>query len=137
MKAGMGLSHVVLRMLGDRMKIQGQPLLMLTTSGARTGKHREAVLARFDDPSHHGAWLVVGSGGGSTRHPSWCHNLVRNPDQAWVTIEKQKVKVLPESLADAERDDAWNRIVSLAPGYMKYEKTTDRQIPIIRLTPVA
>lgn len=136
MKAGMGLSHLVLGVLGDRMKVRGQPLLLLTTVGARTGKRRHAVLARFDDPAHPRAWLVVGSGAGSTRHPGWCHNLAKNPDQAWITVDKQETKARAESLTGAERDDAWKRVVSQVPGYGKYEKTTDRQIPIIRLTPV-
>ncbi len=119
------------------MKVRGQPLLLLTTVGARTGKRRHTVLARFEDPAHPGAWLVVGSGAGSTRHPGWCHNLAKNPDQVWISVDKQEIEVDPESLPGAEREDAWKRVVSQFPGYGKYEKTTDRQIPIIRLTPVA
>lgn len=135
MKAGMGLSHLVLRMRGDRMRIQGQNLLMLTTVGARTGKRRHSILARFADPGHPGTWLVVGSNGGSVRHPAWCYNLAKNPEQAWITIEKQDLKVHPDSVNGAERDEAWKGVVSLAPGYGPYETKTDRQIPIIRLTP--
>ena len=88
MKAGMGLSHLVFRMLGDRMKIQGQQLLMLTTVGAKTGIRRHAILARFPDPTHPGTWLVIGSNGGSARHPSWCYNLAKNPEQAWIKMGK-------------------------------------------------
>jgi len=135
-KAGMGLSHLVYRILGDRMKVQGQPLLQLTTVGARSGEKRHAVLARFEDSNGPGSWLIVGSNAGAARHPSWCHNLVKNPGQAWVTIGQQEVKVYPESLEGDEREAAWRRIVSLAPGYGKYEQTTDRLIPLIRLTPV-
>jgi hypothetical protein len=90
MKAGMGLSHLVFRMLGDRMKIQGHQLLMLTTVGAKTGIRRRAILARFPDPSHPGTWLVIGSNGGSARHPSWCYNLAKNPDQAWIKTGKER-----------------------------------------------
>lgn len=135
MKAGMGLSHLVFRMRGDRMRVQGQPLLMLTTVGARTGKRRHSMLARFADPGHPGTWLVVGSGGGSVRHPSWCYNLAKNPDQVWIHVGKQDLKVHPDSLHGSEREEAWKRVVSLAPGYGPYETKTNREIPIIRLTP--
>lgn len=131
----MGLSHLAFRILGDRMKVQGQPLLMLNTVGARSGEKRQTMLGRFDDPGRPGSWLVVGSGAGSARHPSWCHNLVKNPNEVSVTIGKQVISVDPESLEGVERGAAWNRVVSRAPGYGKYEETTDRQIPIIRLTP--
>jgi len=134
MKAGMGLSHLVFRMLGDRMKVQGQRLLMLTTVGARTGKRRQAVLAR-PDPTHPGTCLVIGSNGGSARHPSWCYNLAKNPEQVWIKVGRAVIKALPDSLHGAEREDAWKRVVAAAPGYSRYETTTDREIPIIRLTP--
>lgn len=134
-KVGMGLSHLVLRMLGDRMKIQGQSLSVLTTVGARTGKKRHAVLARFADQGHPGAWLIIGSNGGSARHPSWCYNLAKNPDDVWIKVGKEEVKVQPHSLQGAERRTAWDWIVSEAPAYKKYETTTDREIPVIRLVP--
>jgi deazaflavin-dependent oxidoreductase (nitroreductase family) len=135
MKAGMGFSHFVFGLLGDRMKIQGRPLLGLKTVGAKTGKERNVMVARFDDPGHPGAWIVVGSAGGASRHPSWCHNLAKNPDQAWATVAKKVYKVRAEFLQGAEREEAWKMIVSLAPGFGKYETTTDRRIPVIRLMP--
>jgi deazaflavin-dependent oxidoreductase (nitroreductase family) len=135
LKAGTGFSHFMFRRLGDRMKVQGRPLLMLKTVGAKTGKERHTTVARFEDPGHPGAWLVVGSAGGSARNPSWCYNLAKNPDQVWVTVAKEDYKVHPESLQGSERDEAWKRIVALAPGFGKYETTTDRLIPVIRLTP--
>jgi deazaflavin-dependent oxidoreductase (nitroreductase family) len=135
MKAGTAVSHLMLRLLGDRMKVQGRPLLMLTTVGAKTGKERHSIVARFADPDHPQAWIVVGSAGGAPRHPSWCYNLAKNPDQAWITVGKDHQKAHAESLKGAERETAWKRIVSAAPNFGKYETTTDRQMPIIRLTP--
>ena len=135
MKSGMGVSHFMFGLLGDRMKIQGRPLLMIKTVGAKTGKERQTVVARFEDPGHPGSWLVVGSAGGSARNPSWCYNLAKNSDQVWITVAKEVHKARPESLKGVERDEAWKRIVSIAPGFGKYDTTTDRQMPIIRLTP--
>jgi deazaflavin-dependent oxidoreductase (nitroreductase family) len=118
------------------MKIQGQPLLELTTVGARTGKERHVVLGWFEDAGHSGARLVVGSNAGAARHPGWCHNLARNPDQAWVTVGGTRTRVRPDSLHGQERAEAWDRIVDLAPGYGAYTEKTDREIPVIRLTPL-
>ena len=136
MKAGAGLGNLIFNTMGDRMKMQGQPLVLLTTTGAKTGKQRQALLGRFDDTEHPGAWLVVGSNGGAARHPAWCHNLIANPDQAWATVDKQKARVRADSVEGREYQEAWDRIVSLAPGYDSYLEKTDRKIPIIRLTPV-
>ncbi len=136
MKAGSGLGNLIFNTMGDRMKMQGQPLVLLTTIGAKSGKQRKALLGRFDDTEHPGAWLVVGSYGGAARHPGWCHNLAANPDKAWATVDKQKTAVRADSVEGDDYRVAWDRIVSLAPGYGSYLQKTDRRIPIIRLTPV-
>lgn len=135
MKAGMGLAHLAFGVFGDRMKVQGRPLLELTTIGARTGKTRRAVLGFFDDPSKAGAWIVVGSNGGAATHPGWCYNLARNPEKTWVEMSGTKTRVRPDSLHGEERAAAWERIVALAPGYGRYTEKTDREMPVIRLTP--
>jgi deazaflavin-dependent oxidoreductase (nitroreductase family) len=135
-KAGMKLSHFMYRFLGDRMKVQGRPLLELHTVGAKSGVPRHATVGRFDDPGRPGSWLVVGSNAGAAQHPSWCYNLAKNPDKVSVTTGKRAIKVHAESLEGEERAEAWKMVVSLAPGYGKYEEITDRLIPIIRLTPI-
>ena len=134
-KPMMGLSLFAFRRFGSRMKVQGRPLLLLTTVGAKTGRRRESVLAWFADPGREDTFLVVGSGGGSARHPGWCYNLAKHPDQVWIKVGGRELKIWPESLRGAEREEAWKRVVALAPGYGSYEVKTDRQIPIIRLTP--
>jgi deazaflavin-dependent oxidoreductase (nitroreductase family) len=132
----MGMSHLFYRLLGERMKVQGRPLLLLTTVGARTGRRRQALLGRFDDPDHPGALWVVGSNGGSAQHPGWCYNLAGNPDQVWIEVAGREMAVRARSLEGEERARAWELITSLAPGYRRYETVTDRQVPIIRLTPI-
>ncbi|MGQ0848552.1 MAG: nitroreductase/quinone reductase family protein [Actinomycetota bacterium] len=67
--------------------------------------------------------------------PTRSHNLAKSPDQAWITVNREEQRVVAESLLDGERARAWERVVSLAPGYRRYETTTDRQVPVIRLTP--
>jgi deazaflavin-dependent oxidoreductase (nitroreductase family) len=135
MKAGMAMSHGIYRLLGDRMKVQGRPLLVLTTVGARTGKSRKTLLGWFPDSHRDDAWLVVGSGGGTMRHPGWCYNLAKHPQGARIELGGRHIKVVAESLRGEEREQEWKRVVAMAPGYGRYEVKTDRQIPIIRLTP--
>lgn len=107
--------------------------LILTTVGAKSGQKREAHLTAFPEGE---GWLVVASRGGSAGHPAWYLNLSKHPDQAWVQFGNRTMRVLPESLKGAERAKAWQRIVAEYPNYGGYEKKTDREIPVVRLTPV-
>jgi deazaflavin-dependent oxidoreductase (nitroreductase family) len=130
------LSVAVYRLFGERMRIQGLPLLLLTTVGAHSGKTRQTVVACFPDSDDRSdSWLIVASNAGAAVHPGWYFNLARNPDKVSVQVGKRKVKVRPESLTGAERTEAWRRIVSLAPSYGKIPEQTDRQVPVVRLTP--
>ena len=106
---------------------------ILTTIGAKTGKRRDAQIAVFKET---GGWLVVGSKGGSATHPAWVVNMARNPDRVWLQVGDRRLRVSPRSLEGAERGSAWKRIVSEAPNFGDYEKKTDREIPVIELTPV-
>jgi deazaflavin-dependent oxidoreductase (nitroreductase family) len=139
-----GITVAAYHLLGDRMRVMGQPLLLLATVGARSGKARQTLLCRFpDEPLEAGrdavdrTWLVVASGAGSARHPARFLNVARHPDQVWVEIAKRRRHVRPESLTGVERARAWRRIVALAPGYAAYQEQTDREIPVIRLRPLA
>lgn len=123
------------RLVGRRIRIQSRPLLLLTTVGAKTGKPRQAPLAWFeDDPPRSDAWLVVASAGGAAEHPGWYVNLARRPQGASIEVDGRQIAVTPQSLEGDERGRAWARIVALAPGYGAYEVTTDREIPVVRLT---
>ena len=120
----------VYRVFSGRM---GNNLLLLTTVGAKTGKHRTTLLGWFPDGPE--AWLIVASYAGSAKHPAWYLNLAKNPEHAWIELGKRKVKVTAESLNGAAREAAWQRIVSKSPGYAGYQEKTDREIPVVRLTP--
>ena len=124
------------RLISRRMRIQSRPLLLLTTVGAKTGQPRQAPLAWFeDDPPRSDAWLILASAGRDTpAHPGWYVNLSRRPNDASIEVDGQHIAVEPQSLQGTERERAWSRIVALAPGYGKYEVTTDREIPVVRLT---
>jgi deazaflavin-dependent oxidoreductase (nitroreductase family) len=114
-------------------KFMGFPVLLLTTVGARTGAEHTHVLGGFPDGDD--AWLVIASKGGSATHPHWFHNLAKNPDKVWAQVGNRKMRVKVESLQGAERVAAYARVVAVARNYGGYLTKTDREIPVLRLTP--
>jgi deazaflavin-dependent oxidoreductase (nitroreductase family) len=76
------------------------------------------------------------SAGGAAKQPSWVINVARNPDKVWVEVDRDRFKVTPEIISGTERPEVWRRIVAEAPQFGKYEHTTDREIPVVRLTRV-
>ncbi|HEU5329802.1 MAG TPA: nitroreductase/quinone reductase family protein [Thermomicrobiales bacterium] len=125
------LNAPLYRLFGNRMRVQGRPILLLTTLGAKSGKIRHTILCWFPDSDD--SWLVVASAAGAARHPAWYTNLARHPDRAAIAIGHRRIEVEPESLRGTERAEAWQRVVALAPGYAPYQEQTDREIPIVRL----
>lgn len=136
MAAMIGIGSLVYRLMGDRMRVMGRPLLLLETIGARSGRRRGTMLGWFPDTNMDN-WLVVASYAGSARHPAWFLNMAKNRDKVWVTLDKHRFAVRPESLKGNDRAQAWQRIVSLSPGYANYQTKTDREIPVVRLVRVA
>jgi deazaflavin-dependent oxidoreductase (nitroreductase family) len=125
------------RLFGRRMRVQGRPLLLLNTTGAKTGRPRKTTLGWFPDEDRSGdAWLIVASAVGAATHPAWYVNLARRPEGASIEVDGRRIAVSADSLHGAERERAWARIAALAPGYGKYAQQTDREIPVVRLTPL-
>lgn len=113
----------------------GMRLLVLTSVGRKSGQPRSTPLAWFPGPD--GSWLVVASAGGSVTNPAWYLNVAAHPDQVTVEVAGRKVDVTAQELHGAEREQAWRRITAEAANFRKYEVTTDREMPVIRLTPKA
>ena len=128
LRFGSRMMSAMYRLTGGRGSAD---LLLLTTIGARSGEQRTTAVRRFEDGD--GRWLIVGSAGGRATQPAWLHNLAAHPDRAWIEIGHDKWKVRPEPIEGAARDEAWKRIVAEAPQFGKYETTTDREIPVVRL----
>jgi deazaflavin-dependent oxidoreductase (nitroreductase family) len=115
------------------IKVQGRPLLMLTTVGARSGKARKTVLGWFADDRDH-SWIVVASNGGAPRHPGWAYNLAAHPERARIDLGDGEIPVQAEVITGSERLEVWDMVTDLAPGYGRYTEKTDREIPLFRLT---
>src|SRR5438270_4409083 len=123
------------RLSGGRLKMHGQPLLLLTTLGARTGQPRTSMVSQF--PESDGSTLIVASFGGAAKHPAWYFNLAKHPDQIFVERNGRRMRVQGISLSGEEREAAWQRIVRLAPGFAEFQRSTDREIPVVRLVPLS
>ncbi len=109
----------------------GFPVVLLATRGAKTGQPRTAAIGGFPDGAN--AWLVVASLGGSANHPAWFLNMAKHPDDIWLEVGKERLKVRGQTLEGQERTDALARIASISPRYGTYQQKTDREIPIVRL----
>ncbi|HEV8635744.1 MAG TPA: nitroreductase family deazaflavin-dependent oxidoreductase [Chloroflexota bacterium] len=123
------------RLTRGRFKMNGQPLLLLRTVGAKSGEPRTTMLAQFPEPD--GSTLIVASFGGTARHPAWYFNLAKHPNQVSIERGGELIRVRPQSLSGEEREQAWQRIVTTAPGFGEYQRKTDREIPVVRLTPIS
>lgn len=113
--------------------MMGMDVLFLTTIGRRSGEVRETALARFPDGED--AWLIVASAAGRQRNPGWYHNVRANPDRVWIELPDRRHRVDPEILEGERRNEAWEAITRAQPRFARYQKKTDRLIPVIRLTP--
>jgi len=113
-------------------KMMQMTMVVLTTTGAKSGQRRQVALAAL--PEGDGAWLLVASAAGSATNPGWYHNLAAHPDQAELQVGKQKYAMHATQLSGDEREAAWQKVVAAGPRYKGYATKTDRLIPIIRLT---
>jgi len=111
---------------------EGAPMLLLHTTGARSGDERVHPLVYRSE----GEDLVVfGSKGGAPTHPAWFHNLVANPD-ATVEVGTRTLPVRARVAEGDERDRIWSAQKADMPGFADYERNTGRTIPVIVLEPV-
>jgi deazaflavin-dependent oxidoreductase (nitroreductase family) len=110
---------------------EGAPIVLLTTTGARTGRRRTTPLMYLPDGDR---VLVFATKGGAPTNPDWYHNLVANPD---VTIEvgsdtKQATATI---ITGPERDRLYAEQVARRPQFGDYERRTTRTIPVVALVP--
>jgi deazaflavin-dependent oxidoreductase (nitroreductase family) len=126
-------SRTITRIRRGKATFMGMDLLVLHTVGRRTGEPRQSPVTWFDGGD--GARLIIASGGGG-QNPDWYANLMAAPDQASMELPGQDVAaVTPRRLEGPEREQAWQRIVEAQPRYAKYQQKSDRQYPVVRLTP--
>jgi len=110
----------------------GMPVVMLTTTGRKSGKPRNTMLTT---PVQRGNSIVlVASFGGDDRNPAWFLNLRDNPDVEAVTAGSKRAMRARVATGE-ERADLWTDIVGRYKGYAGYQEKTDREIPVVVLEP--
>jgi deazaflavin-dependent oxidoreductase (nitroreductase family) len=114
-------------------QFEGANLLLLTTTGAKSGQQRVSPLAYFDIE---GKLIIIGSFAGAPKDPAWVHNLRANP-RARVEVGApqgvQAFEVTAHELPPAEREQLFDKVVAVAPGFADYQSKTSRVIPLFEL----
>ena len=110
----------------------GADLLLLTTTGAKSGQRRVSPLAYFRID---GKLIIIGSFAGAPVNPAWVHNLRADP-AAHVEVGTDSFDVTARELPAAERDELFDKVAAAAPGFAEYQSNTRRVIPLFELQPV-
>lgn len=111
-------------------ELNGMPVVILTTVGAKSGKLRKTPLMRVE---HDGEYAVVASLGGAPKHPVWYFNIVKEP-HVELQDRTEKHDYTAREVFGAEKDAWWERAVAAYPPYADYQTKTDREIPVFVLT---
>ncbi|WP_019969934.1 nitroreductase family deazaflavin-dependent oxidoreductase [Mycobacterium sp. 141] len=111
-------------------QFEGFPLLLLTSTGAKSGEHRVNPVAYFDID---GTIYIAGSSAGRDRDPAWAFNIRANPDVSVEIGADGPRAVTARELPREERDRVYEIIKQRAPGFADYETRTDRVIPVFEL----
>ena len=113
-------------------RFEGKSLVLLHTKGAKSQRERINPLACVRD---NGDFVVIGSKGGAPTNPDWYYNVLAHPV---VTVEtgKDTFQARASIAREPERTRLYNKMVEMLPSFDDYRRNTDRQIPVIVLTPV-
>lgn len=134
-RAFSSLHRTIVRCTGGRLLtgFRGEPMILLTTTGRKTGQSRTWPLTglRVGD-----GWAVAASNGGHDHHPAWFLNLAADP-HATVQAGRRTVAVRARITEGAEREALYRRFEDYLSNYTAYREATERVIPVVLLEPVA
>jgi deazaflavin-dependent oxidoreductase (nitroreductase family) len=108
---------------------KGAPLLLLTTTGAKSAKTRVSPVAYTRDGAD---YVVIASKAGAPSHPDWYHNIVANP-RITVEVGGERFAADARIAEGEERDRLYDAQATLMPGFAEYQRKTTRRIPVIVL----
>jgi deazaflavin-dependent oxidoreductase (nitroreductase family) len=110
---------------------RGTTILLLTTRGRRSGEQRTTPLIHRTDGNR---YVIVASKGGAPEHPSWFENLQAEPN-AEIEVKSESIGVTASVAQEEERARLWSLMSKVWPAYEDYQVKTDREIPVVVLTP--
>jgi len=113
-------------------RFEGKTLLLLHTTGAKTGKERVNPVAYVRDGER---YVVIASKGGAPTNPGWYYNILAHP-RLTVEAGTETFQVDAKVAEEPERTRLYNKMVELMPGFDDYRRKTERVIPVVKLTPV-
>jgi deazaflavin-dependent oxidoreductase (nitroreductase family) len=109
---------------------EGAPILLLTSTGAKSGERRTTPVAYLPDGER---MVIFASKAGAPTHPAWYHNLLADPS-ATVEVGTETFEVDARVSTGEERDRLFNRQAGIYPQFAEYAQKTTRQIPVVALT---
>jgi deazaflavin-dependent oxidoreductase (nitroreductase family) len=110
-------------------RFEGRPVLLLTTTGAKSGERRTTPVVYLPDGDR---WLIFASKAGAPTHPGWYHNLVAHPDIV-IEVGTETIPVTAVSLQGEERAKLYAKQAEQMPIFAEYQAKTTRQIPVVAL----
>lgn len=130
------MDQLVYRMTKGRTTLSsllsGLPVVMLTTTGAKTGEERTVSVLGFCEGDR---VVVIASNYGQPSYPSWYHNLRAHPE-ATVTVDRASYQVEARELTGQDYDDWFERAAKQYPGFVVYrDRASHRRIPVLALDP--
>lgn len=117
----------------DGHEWRGTRTLLLTVTGRKSGEPRRTALIYAEDGDD---YLIVASKGGAPEHPEWYLNLVSEATVA-IQVGARKTAATARTATTAEKVRMWPLVVAAWPAYEEYQTATDRDIPVVVLTPTA
>jgi len=113
-------------------KIAGNPVLLLTTTGSKTGKPRTTPVMYIHKDNE---YLITATAAGADQNPAWLSNLNKKPE-ATIEMDGKQLKVKAIITSGEERDKLYENFKAIGKNFVEYEKKTTRKIPVIRLQPI-
>lgn len=106
---------------------EGNPMVLLTTTGARSGLPRTSPVTYTTDGDR---WVLIASKAGADHHPAWYHNLVANPDVI-LEVGDERFPARATVAIEPERTRLFEARVAVMPRFDGYREETDREIPVV------
>src|SRR5271157_909483 len=130
----MSINAFLLRISRGRIgsKLGTQTILLLHTTGRKSGQERVIPIAYFD---YEGKYLIVASNWGKNQNADWYLNLKKQP-RAALEVKGKRIEVQSREAMDEEYDRLWEFATEHHPPYLEYQKMTKRHIPIMAFEPI-
>ncbi len=110
-------------------QFEGAPLLLLNTTGARSGKPRVNPLAYIKDGER---FVIIASKGGAPTNPDWYYNILANPIVI-VEVGVEQFQARAIAVTEPERTRLFDQMAAQMPGFAEYQRNTTRMIPVVVL----